>query len=219
MALTKSQMNGVIDMFVASFVNSDNKKERKRIFIEFEDIFGKGIVDWQNICREKIEKYTSDSVVVECFDEFVCRKEKQDDNADIMIRLLTENDLEQVRELINTAFTMTLTFYDDDKFKKFIESGYSVVACNGEEILGVALAYEIPNLNVSSIYLDTFTVAEHMRNRGIGKKMLSYIRSLALTDKVYALTLHTDRNIEAYEVYKHWGFEEDKWVYMKKYIL
>lgn len=33
------------------------------------------------------------------------------------------------------------------------------------------------------------------------------------------LKLHTDRAIDAYQIYKHSGFEESKLVQMKKYII
>lgn len=35
-----------------------------------------------------------------------------------------------------------------------------MAACNGEEIVVVALAYEIPNYNINTVYMDTFAVSE-----------------------------------------------------------
>lgn len=220
MALTKSQTNGVINLFAKTFVNSNNAKERKKLFIDFEDVFGKEIVEWKSLCREKIREYASEPEIISCFDEFLDRNRKlQIWNDTYQVRLLKETDLEQVRQLINNAFAMVLTLYDDNKFEKFISSGYSVVACNEEEILGVALAYEIPDLNINAIYLDTFTVAENVRGYGLGRKMISHIQSLAVSNNIYKMKLQTDRKMEAYQIYKHWGFEEIDLVCMTTYFL
>lgn len=219
MALTPKQVEGITDMFVASFVNDSNELERKKILIEFEDVFGKSISDWKSICREKIQQRTSDISVIECYDSFINRAEQQDDVDIYQIRLLEENDLEQVRELINFTFGMGLTFYEDERLKKFIESGYSIVAYNNEEIVGVALAFEMPDYNTKTIYLDTFAVAENMRDCGIGKKMLQYIKSLAKSGRVGKIKLQTDRKIDAYHIYKHWGFQEDELIHMHCYFI
>ncbi len=220
MALTKKQIEGVTNLFVASFINSSNELDRKKVLIEFEDAFGKSICEWKSICREKIEQRTSDNSIIGCFDEIINRSEQTNITNEYVVRMLEEADLEQVRELINSAFGMCLTFYDDEKFKKFIESGYSVVACNDEEIVGVALAFEMPDYNIATIYLDTFAVAEHVRGCGIGKKMLKHVQKLGKSGgRAGKIKLQTDRKIDAYYIYKHWGFQEDELVHMHSYFL
>lgn len=136
MALTKKQVEGVTDLFVTNFVNSNDELDRKKILIQFEDAFGKSICEWKSICREKIELCTSDKRIIECYDEIINQSEQTNTADEYVVRMLEKADLEQVRELINSTFGRCLTFYDDDKFDKFIESRYSVVACNGEEIVG-----------------------------------------------------------------------------------
>lgn len=219
MALTKSQANAVIKMFALSFASSDSEKNRKKIFFEFEDTFGNGLANWQSMCKEKIEQYASDKAVIEHFDMLVHRKETQSDWNELVLRELKKSDLEAVTELINSAFALGLTSYDNEKFEKFIESGYSFVACNGDEILGVVLGYLIPDLSLDAVYVDTFTVAETVRDHGIGKKLLQHISTCALSNSVHVLKLHTDRTIEAYQIYKHWGFAESEFVLMKRYIV
>lgn len=94
------------------------------------------------------------------------------------------------------VFGLCLTFYDDDKFKKFIDSRYSVVACNGEEIVGIALAFEMPDYNIATIYLDTLAVAEHVRGKGIGKKMFKHIQKLGRSSgRSGKMKLQTDRKL------------------------
>ncbi len=219
MALIKTQIEAILNLFVSSFVNGCNEKERKALVIQFGDAFGKSISDWKNMCREKIAERTSDNSVTECFDRITNCVEETINTDEYEVRLLEENDLSQVREIINAIFAMALTFYDDDKFKKFISSGYSVVACNGEEIVGVALAYEMPDYNIDTIYLDTFAVSEHLRGYGIGKKMLKYIQKLGTPDQIKKMKLQTDRKIDAYHIYKHWGFQDDELVHMYTYFL
>ena len=219
MALTKKQVEGVTSLFVTNFVNSNDELDRKKVLIQFEDAFGKSICEWKSICREKIEQCTSDKRIIECYDEIINQSEQTNTADEYVVRMLEEADLEQVRELINSTFGMCLTFYDDDKFKKFIESGYSVVACNGEEIVGVALAFEMPNYNIATIYLDTFAVAEYVRGHGIGKKMLNYVHKLSDSNGAKKIKLQTDRKIDAYHIYKHWGFQEDEVVHMHGYFI
>ena len=220
MALTKNQAEGVLDLLIKSFINNDSQQERKKLLIEFEDIFGKSIPDWKTICRNRLIQHTSDKTVLDRFDEVVSR-EKQTDNAEgYTIRLLEKADLLQVRELINGAFAMCLTVYDEERFEKFIKSGYSIVACNDDEVVGALLAYEMPDYNVATVYIDTFVVAEFMRDCGIGKRLLQYVQDLARENSgIRKIKLQTDKKREAYNIYRHWGFQEDELIPMHKYFL
>lgn len=218
MALTKAQSDMAINLFSDLFVRDNTVEERKRLFLEFEDIFGKGIHDWQNICRERMKQKLSDKKVIEYFDAFANRKEQKKEQ-EYQIRKLEKTDLEAVRELINRAFQMCLTFYDDGKFEPFIESGYSFAACNKEELLGVALGYRMPDLSMDAIYIDTLAVAEMARGNGIGRQLLSHISKCAVKNGVYMLKLQTDKVKDAYQFYRHLGFEESELVLMKRYSL
>ena len=217
MALTKLQAEAVVKLFALSFAHNDSEKIRKEIFLEFEDTFGRGIADWHSICKEIIEQHTSDKDVIEHFDMLVYRKENQNEWSECLIRQLKESDLEAVIELINSAFSMMLTSYDNERFEKFMESGYSFVACNNDEILGVVLGYLAPDLNMDAVYLDTFTVSETVRGHGIGRMLLRHVSKCASSNHIHLLKLHTNRSIEAYKIYKHWGFRESELVLMKRY--
>lgn len=218
MALTKLQANVAIKLFVANFANSNNDNDRKKLFIEFEDVFGRGISDWKSICRLELEQQTSKQSILEYYDKLLCRKDKLSKNP-IVIRELRELDLEASRELINSAFDMCLTHFDNDRFSEFIKNEYSVVAEYNDDVVGVALAYIIPGLSMDAVYLDTFVVSENARDQGIGKQMLSYIQSIAVKNGIHIIKLTTDKKLEAYQIYQHWGFQEDKNVSMKKYFI
>ena len=175
MALTQKQIDEVIKLFVRTFVDCKSEEERKLLCINFEDTFGNGILDWKDKCKEQLVEYKTDESIIRKFDEISNRKQNQTDWLEYSIRLLEEKDFIQVRELINHAFDLGLTIYDDDRMKEFIKTGYSIVAHREEEILGVLLAYETPELVMSNIYIDTFTVAGSVRGGGMGEKMIEYI--------------------------------------------
>lgn len=220
MALTNKQIEAALDLFVASFINQTQENERKKIYFVFEDAFGKGIPDWQNLCRGLMQNKCVDDKILKYYDEIVNRGEISHEKVVFEIRMFQERDLPQVRELINKNFNMGLTSFDDERFEKFIDSGYSVVACNDDEIFGVALAYEVPDYNIDTVYLDTFVVAEAMRGCGIGKNMIKHIKGFAKADSgSKKIKLQTDRKFEAYSIYKHWGFVEDDLAHMYCYYL
>lgn len=218
MSLTKRQANAAMLLFVNSFVKCNSAIERKKIFLDFEDSFGTGIRDWQVICKEKLEQLTSSKEIIEHFIALINR-ESQNKTNECLIRKLVKSDLTVVCELLNYSFNMHLTSYDDNKFDKFIESGYSFVAYCNDEVIGVLLGYLIPDLSMDAVYIDAVAVSENMRGCGIGKKLISEVSKSALSNGVHLLKLHTDRTIEAYQIYKHLKFEESKFALMKKYIL
>lgn len=219
MALTNKQIEGVLNLFVTSFSNETEETERKKLYFGFEDAFGKGIPDWQELCRKLLQGKNVNDKVLGYYDEIVNRGKNSHEDVVFSIRMFQETDLPQVRELINKNFNMALTCFDDKPFMKFIDSGYSIVAYNGDEIFGVALAYEVPDYNIETIYLDTFVVAEPMRGYGIGKSMFKHIKRLSQSNSgAKKMKLQTDRKIEAYSIYRHWGFEDDDLVHMHCYF-
>lgn len=220
MALTQKQIDGVIKLFVRTFVDCKSEEERKILCINFEDTFGNGILDWKEKCKELLVEYKTDEKIIGKFDEISNRKQTKTERLEYSIRLLEEKDFVQVRELINHAFDLGLTIYDDDRMKEFIQAGYSIVAHREDEILGVLMAYETPELVISNIYIDTFTVAESVRGCGMGEKMIEYVQGIARgkEKRVYTLRLQTNKKIDAYQIYKHWGFQEMDRVVMKQYF-
>ena len=63
-------------------------------------------------------------------------------------------------------------------------------------------------------------MAEHVRGNGIGKKMFKHIQKLGRSSgRSGKMKLQTDRKIDAYHIYKHWGFQEDELVHMHSYFV
>lgn len=75
----------------------------------------------------------------------------------------------------------------------------------GNEVIGY--------LNYSLIYdrieVDNFLVVEHERNKGIGRKLMSYLVCVAINNHVINITLEVRESNEiARSLYKKFGFRE-----------
>lgn len=218
MALTNKQVHGVCNMFANGFVNAKSEERRKKMLIDFEDAFSKGISDWKTICEGLIKELTTDATIIDSFNALSQRKETEQ-KLDCDIRPMVEEDFEQVREIINAAFDLAVTVYDEPRFKLFVESGCSFVACKDDEVLGVVLAHLQPELVAPFVYINSFAVAKHVRGNGIGKALFAKVKQYAYENSMYMIKLQTDPKIDAYEIYKHWGMQESNLVMMKGYCI
>ena len=219
--LNKKQLETVMNLFTTGFVNSTDETMRRSLFIQYSDDFGHEMNNWQELCREKIKSYTSNPVVLEHYDMLVGHIDKHIDEADIFIRKFEADDIDEVREILNDAFRMLMLIpdsEDDKKFNRFLKSDYSVVAVYDGNIVGVALADVVSEISWNVLYLDSFAIKNGMRNQGIGKKMIVQIEKQASKEKIHKLVLKTDKKIEAYDIYRHWGFEESESLFMQHYF-
>lgn len=218
MALTEKQVQGVCNMFANTFVNAKSEETRRKILVDFEDAFSKGISDWKTICEGLIKELATDTTVIDSYNALSTRKENEQ-TPDCDIRPMVKEDFEQVREIINAAFDLAVTEYNEPGFKLFVDSGCSFVACKDDEILGVVLAHVQPELTVPFVYINSFAVAKHVRGTGIGKALFARVKQHACEKHMYMIKLQTDPKIEAYEIYKHWGMQESDLVLMKGYCI
>ena len=214
MALSKLQAEETLELFVNNFVFESAGISRKRLFQRFGDTFGKGIVDWHELVLDIMkEKKVCDEIV----NEFVSlTEEKKGVHSEYEYRELTEQDFPMVREILNRAFDFILTEFDDEHLKKFI-NGYSMVACDKEDIVGVIMSYPIMSLQSNMIYVDSLAVAEYARGRGIARGLLDNVHRKAVENRIYCLKLMTDKHLDAYQMYKHLGFSDSKYVFMSKW--
>lgn len=219
MGLTKGQADKVIKLFSLAFVGETDEQQRKILLCEFEDNFKNSIADWEMLCKSELEKLTSDIEIIECFERLIQRKANKVQGNKYEIREFRKSDFQEVRIMINRTFSMCLTMDVNKAFNQFMKSEYSFVICNGDEILGVILAYLAPDLHGNMIYIDTLVVGETVRGIGLGKQLLSHLMKKASSNDIHQVSLQTDRNIDAYNIYRHWNFDESKYVTMKKFFV
>lgn len=101
----------------------------------------------------------------------------------------------------------------------FIDSGYSYVAKRENVILGFILAYKCPTYGGNYyMYIDTFVVNSDVQGKGIGKMLLQKLRENMFKNRIFRVKLMTKKEIPAYKIYKHLGFEEvENYVHMQRY--
>lgn len=175
------------------------------------------IREWQECCEKVIREKMQNAEVLEQFHALAVRK--KDRTCNYLIRNIEDEDLGAVLELINRNFDMNLTEYDKEDLEPFMQSGYSFVVCREEEVLGVVLGYCVPELTGQSVYIDTLVVGETVRNQGLSSMLLSHVMEIASKKHIHIIKLQTDKEIKAYEIYKHLGFIENKCVPMKRYFI
>ena len=135
MALTKSQEQAVIRLFALAFKSSNNIKEQKKMYLQFENEFGKGINDWKEKCRNALQEQSSDEEIIEAYNALSIRNNKNNLEEKYLIRPLERKDLGQVKELMNASLNTLI--YEDEQIEKFLKTKYSFVAYAGDEILDV----------------------------------------------------------------------------------
>ena len=65
--------------------------------------------------------------------------------------------------------------------------------------------------------MDSLAVAPFARRKGIARNLLKTIQKKAYKNEIYSVKLMTDRQLEAYKMYRHLGFNESKYVMMTKW--
>lgn len=214
MALSKLQAEETLELFINNFVHETTGIKRKRLFQRFGDVFGNGIVEWKASVLDIMKERDINNEVIE---EFTCLVDgNKTNNSAYEYRELREEDFKMVRELLNRAFDTILTELDDEHLKKFI-NGYSLVACDKGDIVGVIMCYPIMSLHANMLYVDSLVVAEYSRGRGIARALLDNVQRRGIKNRIYCLKLMTDKHLDAYQMYRHLGFNESKYVFMSKW--
>ena len=217
MALTKMQVNASIELFVRAFITASSDEERRAVFIKFEDNFADEIEDWKKICREKISKVEPETEIVEVFD-LLCSRKETNSKLECKCRALTEADFTEVRFILNQAFELGLSELYDYKLRNFINAGLSFVAYTDKKIVGVTLAYKVPDVDIDTVYLDSFAVLAGYRGKGIGSQMFAHLREALRGESLCKIKLQTKKELDAYNIYTHWGFRESGLVQLSRYL-
>lgn len=217
MALRKAQKEMAITLFAKAF-SAAEEKDRKELFIQFSDAYEDSIQDWQG----KVEEELKDDVVKEEFQRLVNRKQKIDIKDFVIIESLKKEDLKQISYLASKELDMMPWVENEigpESLFDFIDSGYSYVAKRENVILGFILAYKCPTYGGNYyMYIDTFVVNSDVQGKGIGKMLLQKLRENMFKNRIFRVKLMTKKEIPAYKIYKHLGFEEvENYVHMQRY--
>lgn len=218
MALRKAQKEMAITLFAKAFSAAEDERDRKELFIQFSDAYEDSIQDWQG----KVEEELKDDVVKEEFQRLVNRKQKIDIKDFVIIENLKKEDLKQISYLASKELDMMPWVENEigpESLFDFIDSGYSYVAKRENVILGFILAYKCPTYGGNYyMYIDTFVVNSDVQGKGIGKMLLQKLRENMFKNRIFRVKLMTKKEIPAYKIYKHLGFEEvENYVHMQRY--
>lgn len=78
-------------------------------------------------------------------------------------------------------------------------------------VCGVLFAYEVPDLMFGEIlYIELLAVLPEYQKKGIGTKLLNQVRVDANNAGFQEITLRTACYLDAYEIYKKYGFKDTK---------
>lgn len=218
MALRKIQKEMAISLFVRVFSITEDERGRKELYIQFADAYDGSMKDW----REKVEQQLENEALRVKFRQ-LCNHEQQTDIKEfITVEPLKIEDLEQISYLSNKELDTMPWIKNDiepDSIIEFVNGGYSYVAKREDVILGFILAYKCPSYGgYYYLYIDTFVVDRDAQGYGIGKMLLNQLRKDMFQNRIFRLKLMTKREIPAYKIYRHLGFEEiDDYVHMQRY--
>lgn len=218
MALRKSQKEIAISLFVKAFSTTEDKKDKKELYIQFADAYDDSIKEW----REKVEQELADEELKQQFRGFYNREKQTDIKEVVTIEPLKIEDVDQISYLSGKELdTMPWVVKEmgADSINEFVNSGYSYVAKRENVILGFILAYKCPDYGgYYHLYVDTFVVNSDAQGQGIGKMLLEQLRKDMFRNRIFSIKLMTKREIPAYKIYKHLGFEEmENYVHMQRH--
>lgn len=218
MALRKSQKEIAISLFVKAFSTTEDKKDKKELYIQFADAYDGSIKGW----REKVEQELVDEKLKQQFKEFYNREKQTDIKEFVTVEPLSLEDMDQISYLASKELNVMPWVVDEtraDSINEFVNSGYSYVAKRENVVLGFILAYKCPTYGGRYyIYIDTFVVNSDAQGQGIGKMLLEELRTDMYRNRIYSMKLMTEREIPAYKIYKHLGFEEmENYVHMQRH--
>lgn len=218
MALRRSQKEMAISLFAKVFSTTKDEKERKELYIQFADAYDGSIKEW----KRKVEQELVDQNLKQQF-RALCNSEGQTDiKKFVTVEPLRIEDVDQISYLSRMELGTMPWIVDEtraDSINEFVNSGYSYVAKRENVILGFILAYKCPTYGgYYQIYIDTFVVDSDSQGQGIGKMLFEQLSKEMFRNRIYNMKLMTKREIPAYKIYRHLGFEEmENYVHMSRY--
>lgn len=138
-------------------------------------------------------------------------------NQSYIFRLASDNDVPQIRDLVNAAYkelsdmglNYTATYQDENTTRERMQKGRTFVLVQGKTIVGTILFYEENHFTEKrSAYLGQFAIAPELKRNGLGSIIMDFCEQLANDEKYEAIQLDTAKPAEhLVEWYKRRGYK------------
>ncbi len=134
-----------------------------------------------------------------------------------VVRTMINSDVEDVKKIYEQAFYKTEGLLNEyyPKFEDYVDfcikQNYSYVAIMEDNVCGALLAYEKPDIEWGkSLYIELLAVLPEYQKKGIGTELLNKIRDDAANSGYVELSLRTGCYLDAYHIYKKYGFRDTR---------
>ena len=132
----------------------------------------------------------------------------------VEIRRAIEADMDGVKEIYEKAFYEyegILMYYP--KFTEYvmncIKHDLSYVAISEGVLCGMIFGYEVPDIECGeTVHIEIFAVLPNYQKMGIGTALMKRLKESAKEKGYMELSLRTACYLDAYEIYKKFGFRD-----------
>lgn len=133
------------------------------------------------------------------------------------IRRVMDSDLENIKKVYEKAFDRSegiLNCYYKG-FSEYVDfcarQNYAYVALDEEIVCGILLAYEKPDIFYGKgVYIELLAILPEYQKKGYGTELLNRVKEDAEKNGVCELSLRTGYYMDAYQIYKKYGFKDSQ---------
>lgn len=83
------------------------------------------------------------------------------------------------------------------------------IASENQDIIGFVTYFVKPSAAGDVLYIDELGVDLKYRRRGIATNLINTIKEFATANDIISILIHTDKESEAYNLYRNMGFKSD----------
>lgn len=128
-----------------------------------------------------------------------------------------DSDLENIKKVYEKAFDRSegiLNCYYKG-FSEYVDfcarQNYAYVALDEEIVCGILLAYEKPDIFYGKgVYIELLAILPEYQKKGYGTELLNRVKEDAEKNGVCELSLRTGYYMDAYQIYKKYGFKDSQ---------
>lgn len=134
-----------------------------------------------------------------------------------IVRGVTASDIVDIKKIYEQAFNRMEGLIDEyyPKFQQYVDfcsrQKFSYVAIKDGVLCGVLLACEKPDIEWGKVlYIELLAVLPEYQKKGIGTNLLNKLREDAVNSGFVELSLRTGCYLDAYQIYKKYGFRDTR---------